>query len=70
VVSATDPQGRILGFLDRMLVNNNNAMALVRERTTPTERPPLVGEVSANFCGLRVLRSQRNGSPRPYCRIS
>jgi hypothetical protein len=26
-------------------------MALVRERTTLTERPPLVGEVSANFCG-------------------
>jgi hypothetical protein len=27
------------------------AMALVRKRTIPTERPPLVGEVSANFCG-------------------
>jgi hypothetical protein len=26
-------------------------VALVRERTIPTERPPLVGEVSANFCG-------------------
>jgi hypothetical protein len=25
-------------------------MALVRERTIPTERPPPVGEVSANFC--------------------
>jgi hypothetical protein len=24
---------------------------LVRKRTMPTERPPLVGEVSANFCG-------------------
>jgi len=33
--------------------NNNklNSMALVRERTIPTERPPPVGEVSANFCG-------------------
>jgi hypothetical protein len=29
-----------------------NSVALVRERTTPTERPPLVGEVSANF--LRI----------------
>jgi hypothetical protein len=29
--------------------NNNNSMALVHERTIPTERPPLVGEVSANF---------------------
>jgi hypothetical protein len=25
--------------------------SLVRERTIPTESPPLVGEVSANFCG-------------------
>jgi hypothetical protein len=24
---------------------------LVRQRTIPTERPPLVGEVSANFSG-------------------
>jgi hypothetical protein len=29
---------------------NNNSVALVRERTTPTERPPLVGEFSANVC--------------------
>jgi len=31
--------------------NNKNSVALVRERTIPTERPPPVGEVSANFCG-------------------
>src|SRR5215467_1853563 len=30
-----------------------NSVALVRERTIPTERPPPVGEVSANFCGSR-----------------
>jgi hypothetical protein len=30
---------------------NNNSTALVREQTIPTERPPLVGEVSAYFCG-------------------
>jgi hypothetical protein len=24
---------------------------VVRKRTIPTKRPPLVGEVSANFCG-------------------
>jgi hypothetical protein len=29
----------------------NNSMALVRERTIPTERLPLVREASANFCG-------------------
>ena len=28
-----------------------NSVALVRERTIPTERPPPIGEVSANFCG-------------------
>jgi hypothetical protein len=27
-----------------------NSVALVRERTIPTERPPLVDEVSDNFC--------------------
>ena len=27
------------------------SVALVRERTIPTERPPPVDEVSANFCG-------------------
>jgi hypothetical protein len=26
-------------------------VAWVRKRTIPTEGPPLVGEVSANFCG-------------------
>jgi hypothetical protein len=30
---------------------NNNPVELVRERTIPTARPPLVGEVSANFRG-------------------
>jgi hypothetical protein len=28
-----------------------NSVAWVRERTIPTERPPLVSEVSGNFCG-------------------
>jgi hypothetical protein len=28
-----------------------NSVALVRKRTIPNERPPLVGEVSANFSG-------------------
>jgi hypothetical protein len=26
-------------------------VVLVRKRTIPTERPPLVGEISPNFCG-------------------
>jgi hypothetical protein len=32
-------------------MEKKNSVALVRERTIPTERPPPVGEVSANFCG-------------------
>jgi hypothetical protein len=32
-------------------LNKLNSVALVRERTIPTERPPLVGEVSANLWG-------------------
>jgi hypothetical protein len=41
-----------------------NSVALVRKRTIPTKRPPLVGKVSANFSGYRVSRGQRNESPR------
>ena len=33
------------------IIFKKNSVALVRERTIPTERPPPVGEVSANFCG-------------------
>jgi hypothetical protein len=32
-------------------VNVNNSVVLIREWTIPTERPPLVCEISANFCG-------------------
>jgi hypothetical protein len=31
--------------------HKKNSVALVRKQTIPTERPPLFGEVSANFCG-------------------
>jgi len=34
-----------------MGITKLNSVALVRTRTIPTERPPPVGEVSANFCG-------------------
>jgi hypothetical protein len=40
---------------------------LVCERAIPTERPPLVGEVSAKFCGV-AWWAQR--VPRPYSRFS
>jgi hypothetical protein len=32
-------------------MKKKNSMVWARERTIPTERPPLVGEVIANFCG-------------------
>jgi hypothetical protein len=41
-------------------------VALVCERNIPAQPPPLVGEVSTNFCEWRVLRSQPTD---PYCRI-
>jgi hypothetical protein len=43
-----------------------NSVALACERSIPTERPPLVGEVSANV--LRI--EERNGSLWPYSRFS
>jgi len=36
-----------------MTLKKLNSVALVRTRTIPTERPPPVGEVSANFRGQR-----------------
>jgi hypothetical protein len=46
-----------------------NSGALVRQRTIPTERPPFVGEVSDSFTEYRVLRGQRNESPRPLISV-
>jgi hypothetical protein len=46
-------------------MQTTNSVVLVRKRTIPTERPPLVGEVSANFSGERVSRDQRSESTRP-----
>jgi hypothetical protein len=48
-----------------MILKKLNSVALVRKRNIPTERPLLVGEVNAKFCGYRVSRGQRNESPRP-----
>jgi hypothetical protein len=58
-----------LNYSNRLL-KNLDSVAWVRERTIPIERPPLVGEVSANFCGYSMPRGEREGSLRPYSRIS
>jgi hypothetical protein len=47
-----------------------NSVGWVRERTIPTERLRIVSEISANFCGYRVSRCQRDGSLRPYSQLS
>jgi hypothetical protein len=48
------------------LNKTTNSVTLVRKRTIPTERPPLLGEVSANFSGERVSRGRNNESPQPW----
>jgi hypothetical protein len=47
------PTYQAVGFvdLDDILLPISYSVSLVRQRTIPTERPPLVGEVSANFSG-------------------
>ena len=41
-----------VSILSYFTENDSDSVALVRERTIPTKRPPSVGEVSANF--LRI----------------
>jgi hypothetical protein len=43
------------------LHTQTNSVALARKRTIPTERPPYVGEVSANFCGRVVSTTDPHG---------
>jgi hypothetical protein len=62
--------GRVQTIYFYKQTNKHSTWPVVRKRTIPTERPPLVGEVSANFCGQRVSRSQRNGSPWPLISVS
>jgi hypothetical protein len=51
-------------------IHKLNSVALVRERTIPTERPPPVGEFSSKiFAGRGVSRGQRNGSARPLISV-
>ena len=70
-ISRTDRVGneRELHRVKRERNKKLNSVALVRERTIPTERPPPVGEVSANFADRGVSRGQHNGSPRPLISV-
>ena len=46
-----------------------NSVALVRERTIPTERPPPVGEGSANFSRQRGVTWSAQRLPRPLISV-
>jgi hypothetical protein len=43
--------GLLLTVPNKVAAQQTNSVGSVRERTITTERPPLVGEVSANFRG-------------------
>jgi hypothetical protein len=62
---------RFSGFQSQSVLwgREKNSVPSVRKRTLPTERPPVVGEVSVNFFRYRVPRDQRDGSLRPYSRL-
>jgi hypothetical protein len=47
-----------------------NSVALVGERTVPTERQLLVGEVSAKFSNRLLSHTQCNGSPTAVTSVS
>jgi hypothetical protein len=73
VMLNTSIRERIGSYLDQdtgyTQKQKKNSGALVLQQTIPSERPPLVGEVSANFSGQRVSRGQRNESPRPLISV-
>jgi hypothetical protein len=49
--NVTRNRDEINAHTDKYIVHpkKTNSVALVRKRTIPTERPPLVGEISANI---------------------
>jgi hypothetical protein len=61
----------VLEYVDELHKSTTkNSVAWIRKRTIPTEWPPLLSEVSANFCGEKVPRGQCDGSLRPCSRLS
>jgi hypothetical protein len=44
-------QVRNTAISNALQIHKKNSGALIRQRTIPTERPPLVSEISANFSG-------------------
>jgi hypothetical protein len=56
--------------LSSEVTDKTNSVVLACERTIPNGRPPLVGDVSANFWGQRVSHGQHDGSPWSYSQLS
>jgi hypothetical protein len=71
ILSSNKERLQIIGCIFPTPENTKlNSVVVIRDRTIPTERQPLIGEVSSKVCEQRVSRGQRNGSPRPYSRFS
>jgi non-homologous end joining protein Ku len=51
VIAEAIQEINIFAVTSFILYTKKNYVTLVCEQTIPTEQPPLVGEVSANFCG-------------------
>ena len=47
-------------------MHRTNSVALVRERTIPTERTPQSAKLVPTFVDRGVSRGQRDGSPWPF----
>jgi hypothetical protein len=50
-------------LLSRFQINITNSVALVRERTIPTELPPLVGEVGCQLLQIEGCRMVSAADP-------
>jgi hypothetical protein len=66
-----DKDGGIVDCFALTSLAKKNSMAWLREQTIPPERPPFVGEVSANFAkGLKILLRIWRTKRRHMCLFS
>jgi hypothetical protein len=70
IKKATETETNTIKIIPQLMNMTQNYVAWDRERTIPTERPPIVGEVSANFLQIEGVVWSAQRIPRPYSRIS